>query len=269
MGVLPSCVCVFVSVCSSAWICMSKLSLAQLVCICTWFHECMHECDHVRVYRVHVYAQMERWIQIVKRSFHTDKHIKRYVHEHIHVRARTESLSAASAPRDSSFATVLFSPLLLAMCSAERWDIRQIGEPSTTPAHGNTDACRGTYTHMLVPCAHFPFHARPCIHYPPAPLTPHTPNHVSSVTCRSRAPAFLVASNSSAAAASFLFWHATIRAVAWSASSAPDLLPSPPYMCCEEEEFLKDASAWAFSSMRTTSPLVEGGPSSRRPRPSS
>ena len=173
MGVLPSCVCVFVSVCSSAWICMSKLSLAQLVCICTWFHECMHECDHVRVYRVHVYAQMERWIQIVKRSFHTDKHIKRYVHEHIHVRARTESLSAASAPRDSSFATVLFSPLLLAMCSAERWDI-----PARCFRLTYTDACRGTYTHMLVPCAHFPFHARPCIHYTP----PHPSHHTLQTT---------------------------------------------------------------------------------------
>jgi hypothetical protein len=68
---------------------MSKISLAHQVCICTCFHVCMYACDLVRkrACRVHVYAQMERWLEIGIRSFDKDKHVWRYAHARIHVRA--------------------------------------------------------------------------------------------------------------------------------------------------------------------------------------
>ena len=70
-----------------------------------------------------------------------------FMYEH----ARTISTSAASAPIASSFATVLTNPFLLAICSAERL---------------LSVSCRGTYTHLLAPCAN--------AHLPP-PFSPRTP----------------------------------------------------------------------------------------------
>ena len=72
--------------------------------------------------------------------------------------------------------------------------------------------------HHLVPIVHTEYHD----HAPPPPplplvgRTPHTihaPTHASCPTCRSRAPASLVASISSAAAASCALKHARCRAV--------------------------------------------------------
>ena len=57
--------------------CLSSLSLIRSVCV----HVLMYAC------RVHVYAQMERWIETGTRSFDTDKHVWRYVHARIRVRA--------------------------------------------------------------------------------------------------------------------------------------------------------------------------------------
>ena len=45
--------------------CLSSLSLIRSV----YVHVLMYAC------RVHVYAQMERWIETGTRSFHTDKHV--------------------------------------------------------------------------------------------------------------------------------------------------------------------------------------------------
>ena len=68
----------------------------------------------------------------------------------------------------------------------------------------------------LVPIVHTESHDKvpprpaPCRH---SPDTTHAPNHASCPTCRSRAPASLVASISSFAAASCLLAHARNRAV--------------------------------------------------------
>ena len=53
--------------------CLSSLSLIRSV----YVHVFMYACDLVckRACRVHVYAQMERWIEIGTRSFDTDKHV--------------------------------------------------------------------------------------------------------------------------------------------------------------------------------------------------
>ena len=53
--------------------CLSSLSLIRSV----YVHVFMYACDLVckRACRVHVYAQMERWIEIGIRSFDTDKHV--------------------------------------------------------------------------------------------------------------------------------------------------------------------------------------------------
>ena len=70
--------------------------------------------------------------------------------------------------------------------------------------------------HHLVPIVHTEYHDQvphrpaPCRH---SPDTTHAPNHASCPTCRSRAPASLVASISSAAAFSCLLAHASHRAV--------------------------------------------------------
>ena len=141
----------------------------------------------------------------------------------------TTSLSAASAPSDRSFATVHTSPFSLATCNADP-------VPVTLPWHFSS--CREARTRTRqcpappyaasfslapppLPSALLPFPlSRSAVpRPPPSPLparsshTTHTPNHAACATCRSRAPASLVTSISSPAAASCLLRHASFRAV--------------------------------------------------------
>ena len=82
-------------------------------------------------------------IEIPMRTTFTNMHTCT-LHMHVFMckQARTSSFSAASAPSDSSFDTALSSPFLLAICSAEYFRLEHHEPP-----------CRGTYTHVSVPCA--------------------------------------------------------------------------------------------------------------------
>ena len=88
-----------------------------------------------------------------------------YVYDHVlmHVHALTSSLRAASAPSDTSCATVPARPFSLALCKAERiFDLY----------------CKDTHTSTSVPCAPPP---RPFLFpYPPSPPPrPDTPPSLS------------------------------------------------------------------------------------------
>ena len=68
------------------------------------------------------------------RMRHASTHVHTYtLHMHVFMyeHARTSSLSAASAPSDSSFATALSHPFLIAQCSAERFRYLCIYHPRT------------------------------------------------------------------------------------------------------------------------------------------
>ena len=84
-----------------------------------------------------------------------------YVYDHVlmHVHALTSSLRAASAPCDTSCATVPARPPSLALCKAER--LLSFPQPLS---------CKDTHTSTSVPCAPPP---RPCLFpYPPPPFPP-------------------------------------------------------------------------------------------------
>ena len=80
-------------------------------------HACMHECDLARVQSAECMYK-HRWRDgyrlehdpFIRINTYRDMYMHVFMYEH----ARTESTSAALAPSDSSFATMLSSPLLLA-----------------------------------------------------------------------------------------------------------------------------------------------------------
>ena len=100
-----------------------------------------------------------------------------------YVHVLTLSASAASAPSDRSFATVPSSPAALAKCNADCLEVTSCREARTRKCHCDVSA------------------------------TTHAPNRASCATCRSKAPASLVASMSSAAAVSCPLPTASHRAV--------------------------------------------------------
>ena len=149
--------------------------------------------------------------------------VQHHVCTHIHVLTRQGS--AAFAPSARSAVTVPAQPFSLAQCNAERFrDQTSSRDHYPVKVHTLKRQCPAPSMpllpadHHLVPIVHTEYHDQ--VPFLPRPRslsrTPHTihaPTHASCPTCRSRAPASLVASISSAAAASCALKHARCRAV--------------------------------------------------------
>jgi hypothetical protein len=139
----------------------------------------------------------------------------------MHVHVLTASLRAALAPSDRSSATVLVHPFAMALCSADC-----LSSLSCSGSH--THACQVPVppTPPLPPKRPCNLHCRPppfllslrfFLRAHPLPTLPHTkhaPQHASCNTCRSRAPASLVASISFDAVALCSSSHASSRLMA-------------------------------------------------------